>query len=155
MASAIAGADSQEFISEVPSSTSAVTTDATATEPIILTQSEKAETKVLETVNTTKSKVQEYFSDIPVMVDVAKCESGFKQFNSDGSVIRGVSNSQDVCVMQINEKYHADTAIRLGYNLYTLDGNMAYARYLYQTQGTAPWKYSSHCWNKYREVAIK
>lgn len=114
----------------------------------------ETESSDLEKPITTREVVEEYFSDIPVMVDVAYCESRFTQFNADGSVHRGVVNPQDVGVMQINEKYHLETSLKLGINIHTLEGNMAYGRYLYETQGTAPWEYSSHCWNKSREVAL-
>lgn len=110
-----------------------------------------------EQVNTltTKEIVEDYFQDIPVMIDVAYCESRFRQFDANGNVLRGDYNALDVGVMQINEKYHADTAAKLGLNLHTTEGNMAYARYLYETQGTRPWNYSSHCWGKTREVALR
>ncbi|HMP67164.1 MAG TPA: hypothetical protein PKA60_00235 [Candidatus Paceibacterota bacterium] len=88
------------------------------------------------------------------MIEIARCESGFRHSDSTGSVLRGRVNPADVGVMQINEKYHADTAIRLGYNIYSIEGNMAYAQYLYDTQGTRPWVHSSKCWNKVREVAF-
>jgi len=48
--------------------------------------------------------------------------------------------------MQINEKYHKTTARELGYDLYTLEGNLLYGKYLYDTQGSNPWKASSRCW---------
>lgn len=57
--------------------------------------------------------------------------------------------------MQINEYYHKDTAKRLGYNIYSLKGNMAYAKWLYKREGTAPWASSSKCWGKYAEIAMK
>ena len=103
---------------------------------------------------TVREVVKDYFSDIPILIDVAHCESGIVQFNQDGTVLRGFVNPQDVGVMQINEKYHLDTSIRLGIDIYTLEGNLEYARFLYETQGTRPWEYSSHCWNKMREVAL-
>ena len=103
---------------------------------------------------TTKQIVQEYFADTPVLIDVASCESHFTQFDADGTVHRGVVNPQDVGVMQINEKYHLSESEKLGLDIHTLEGNMAYAKYLYEKQGTRPWEYSSKCWNKTREVAI-
>jgi hypothetical protein len=112
------------------------------------------ESSELEQPKTTREIVEAYFSDVPVMVDVAYCESRFTQYNADGSIHRGVVNPQDVGVMQINEKYHLETSINLGLDVHTLEGNLEYARYLYETQGTAPWEYSSHCWNKKREVAL-
>ncbi len=115
--------------------------------------SEKTHTKNSSS-KTTKQIVQEYFADTPVLIDVASCESHFIQFDADGTIHRGKVNPQDVGVMQINEKYHLSDSIKLGYDIYTLEGNMAYAKHLYKTQGTRPWEYSSKCWNKTREVAV-
>ena len=93
-----------------------------------------------------KEKVESYFSDIPVLVSIARCESHFRHFDGDGEVIRGSVNRYDVGVMQVNELYHADTAKELNMNLHTLEGNLAYARYLYEHQGVAPWSSSAKCW---------
>lgn len=106
-------------------------------------------------ISNTEAQVKAYFTDTPILAEIAFCESRYRQFDSNGQVLRGVENAQDVGVMQINEKYHLDTAQKLGLNLYTLEGNMAYGRYLYDTQGTKPWNYSSACWGKHREVALK
>lgn len=116
---------------------------------------EKTEEKKIEKIKTTEDIVREYFIDTPVMADVAFCESRFRQFDKNGQALRGVVNNLDVGVMQINEKYHAGTAIKLGINIYTLEGNMEYAKYLYETQGTRPWVHSSDCWNTVREIALK
>jgi len=64
----------------------------------------------------------------------------------DGGVLRGVANYQDVGVFQINEYYHLDKSIELGFDIYTTEGNMDYAEHLYETQGTTPWKWSAFCW---------
>jgi hypothetical protein len=82
------------------------------------------------------------------MQEIAFCESTFRQFAADGQPLRGHVNGADVGVMQINEYYHADTAAKLGFNLESIDGNMGYARYLYDTQGVAPWIHSKPCWSK-------
>lgn len=103
---------------------------------------------------TTEELVRDYFVDTPVMADIAFCESRFRQFDQYGNPLRGIQNSADVGVMQINEKYHAATAIKLGINIYTLEGNMEYAKYLYDTKGTRPWVHSSDCWNTVREIAL-
>ena len=92
--------------------------------------------------------VESYFADEPILIAVAKCESHFRQYDTDGSIIRGEVNNLDVGVMQINEHYHSSIATKLGLDLYTLQGNAAYARYLYQKQGTAPWISSQPCWGK-------
>ena len=94
-----------------------------------------------------EQRVREYFSDIPIMFEVARCESTFRQNDPiTGQPLRGVVNSSDVGVMQINEYYHLDRAERLGYNIYTLEGNLDYARYLYERKGTQPWQASQPCW---------
>lgn len=95
---------------------------------------------------TIRDQVQSYFADIPVMVDISQCESHFRQFNSNGDVFRGKENNHDVGVMQVNEDYHLATSKKLGIDIYTLEGNMEYARYLYEREGTAPWNSSKPCW---------
>lgn len=106
-------------------------------------------------IQTTEEIVAEYFEDAPIMKKIAYCESRYRQFNEDGSVLRGRANSQDVGVMQINEKYHLAASQRLEYNIYTLEGNMEYARHLYETQGVRPWIHSSHCWDASNQFALR
>ena len=103
----------------------------------------------------TEAFIKEYFSDIPIMIRIAKCESTFKQLDKDGDVHRGKVNNADVGVMQINEKYHLDTAEEADLNIYTLKGNAAYARKLYEKEGTKPWSSSKPCWGKYENITSK
>ncbi len=102
---------------------------------------------------TTKQVVSEYFADIPIMVDIARCESEFRQTNENGSTLRGQVNRSDVGVMQINEYYHLKDSLKLDLDIHTVEGNMAYARYLYEKQGARPWIASSACWAKYSNIA--
>jgi hypothetical protein len=97
-------------------------------------------------VETVREQVKNYFADIPIMATIAGCESHYLQYDSNGRIYRGEINHQDVGVMQINEGYHLDTAQSLGLNIYTVEGNLAYARYLYDHEGTAPWSSSEYCW---------
>jgi hypothetical protein len=92
--------------------------------------------------------VRSYFAKTPILAEVAKCESRFKQFKKDGSVLRGILTPADVGVMQINEYYHKTTADKLGIDLHTLEGNLKYAEYLYKRSGTQPWSASQYCWDK-------
>ena len=101
---------------------------------------------------TVQQYVQSYFADAPIMVAISQCESHFRQYESNGSVFRGAVNNQDVGVMQINEHYHLETAKKLGLDIYTVQGNTAYARYLYEHEGVTPWASSSPCWNKSKEA---
>ena len=89
-----------------------------------------------------------YFADKPILAKIAECESHYQQFNSDGSIFRGIAVREDIGVMQINETYHKATAKKLGYDIYSLDGNLAYAEYLYDNQGAQPWSASKACWNR-------
>jgi hypothetical protein len=94
-----------------------------------------------------ESYVRKEYTDEPILVDIAKCESTFRQFDQLGNIIRGKVNKGDVGVMQINESYHADEAAKLGFNIYTVEGNVAFARYLYGKYGSDPWSSSSKCWS--------
>jgi hypothetical protein len=96
----------------------------------------------------TESIVRSYFSDIPVMIEIARCESGFRHTLSDGSTLRGKVDPADTGVMQINKRYHLSTATAMDLNLESIYDNMAYARHLYETQGLQPWQASARCWNR-------
>lgn len=96
----------------------------------------------------TEAAVREYFSDIPVMIQVARCESTFRHTLADGTVLRGKVDGRDTGVMQINTFYHAAAAEKLGLDLEVLEDNMAYARSLYERQGTQPWSASAPCWGR-------
>ena len=100
-----------------------------------------------------EAKVREYFSDIPIMAEIARCESTYRHRLSDGSVLRGYVDQADTGVMQINLRYHAQTAERLGLDLENIYDNMAYARYLYEREGTRPWNASAPCWGQHHLAA--
>ena len=89
-------------------------------------------------------EIKPEISEIPdILKKIAFCESGNKQFNSDGSVLRGKQNSKDVGKYQINEFYHLANAQKMGIDIYTEEGNTEYALYLYNKNGTKDWRYSS------------
>ncbi len=92
--------------------------------------------------------VREYFADIPLMIEIAKAESKFRQFGTDGLALRGVAVKEDTGVFQINKTYHLARSQRLGYDIDTLAGNMAYARRLYEESGPQPWASSYSMWGK-------
>ncbi len=94
----------------------------------------------------TENSVRSYFSDLPVMIQIARCESTFRHTLADGTVLKGKVDPADTGVMQINMRYHGEKARELGLDLTKLHDNMAYARDLYLRQGTKPWKASAACW---------
>lgn len=109
----------------------------------------------LATQEDVEEYAREYFHDTPILAEVARCESTFRHFGKDGYVLRGLVDKRDVGLMQINEGYHLDTANKLGTDIYTIEGNMEYAKVLYQKFGLSPWKASSKCWLPKLELAYR
>jgi hypothetical protein len=89
----------------------------------------------------------EFFKNTPILAEIARCESEFRQYGTDGP-LRGRVNSKDVGVMQINERYHSARSKQLGMDIHTLEGNLKYGALLYQEQGSQPWSASRSCWSK-------
>ncbi|MDQ5950225.1 MAG: hypothetical protein QG585_167 [Patescibacteria group bacterium] len=119
---------------------------------------EIVETKKLAILSPEKSVeqiVRARFKDTPILIEISKCESRFTQLNKDGTVHRGRVNKNDLGAMQVNSYYHIDTAQKLGYDLYTLEGNLDYAEYLYKKEGTRPWNSSKPCWGSKEEIAMR
>lgn len=100
------------------------------------------------TLASTEAVVRNYFSDIPVMIEIARCESTFRHTLEDGSVLQGRVDPADTGVMQINKRYHLKAATAMNLNLDDINDNMAYARHLYEKQGVQPWSASAPCWNR-------
>jgi 6-phosphogluconolactonase/glucosamine-6-phosphate isomerase/deaminase len=95
--------------------------------------------------------VKTYFADEPVMYAIAGCESNYRQYDTDGSILRN-THSSALGLFQIMQSTHEKTAAQLGIDIYTIQGNAAYAKYLYDQEGTAPWNSSKACWGK---LAVK
>ena len=121
-----------------------------------ITDSEQTTVAQIDKVGSFSSSIQmeaylrKEYADTPILVEVARCESEFRQFDKDGKIVHGRANPADVGVMQINEFYHADTARAMGLNLHTVEGNVAFAKYLYGKYGSSPWSASQPCWSKAR-----
>jgi len=94
------------------------------------------------------SAIRVIFPDVPEMVDVARCESGLRQYTDAGSVLRGGLGGQMIGLFQFHERYHRAAAAMLGFDIDTLVGNLLYARSLYRAQGLTPWRSSQHCWGE-------
>jgi len=87
-----------------------------------------------------------YFS---LMKNIASCESSYRHF-SDGGVLKGVVNSKDVGLFQINENLWSGKAMELGYDIYEVEGNIRMAVWLAKSDynGFNNWKASEPCWKK-------
>ncbi|HWB34254.1 MAG TPA: transglycosylase SLT domain-containing protein [Candidatus Paceibacterota bacterium] len=98
-------------------------------------------------VQTVEEYVRDYFADEPILAEVASCESHFRQFDSNGNVLKN-ANSSAIGIMQIMASVHSETAAELGLDPTTMQGNLAYAKYLYDKNGLSPWNASKACWSK-------
>lgn len=92
-----------------------------------------------------ESTVRKHFASHPVLIKIAKCESGYQQFETDGRVKKN-PNSSAMGVMQIMYSAHHKAATKMGYNIKSTNGNLKYALALYKKEGTKPWKSSKACW---------
>jgi len=120
---------------------------ATFGAPAALSESSQFE-QLAQNPESLDAYVEEYFSDAPILADIAWCESSMRHTRKDGTILRGEVDSDDIGVMQINTRYHLIDSEELGLDIYSLNGNLAYAKYLYEKQGVKPWKASSPCWGK-------
>ena len=81
-------------------------------------------------------RVQKDFSKR--MVDIVKCESNFRQFDSDGTVL--LSPTLDVGLFQINLKAHLKQSQKMGLDIInSMEDNYKFAKWLYDAQGESPW----------------
>ncbi len=81
-----------------------------------------------------------------ILVKIAKCESSSRHFDQNGDVVSGSVNKFDIGRYQINTLYWQTEADKMGFDLYTEEGNEAMALYLFRKYGTDPWRSSQKCW---------
>ena len=78
------------------------------------------------------------FSEFPPELQkIIVCESNAKQFNSKGKVL--TSPTKDRGIFQINAPIHQKKALKMGHDINTLEGNLAYGWWLYQHGGIKQW----------------
>lgn len=88
----------------------------------------------------------------PTLKRICACESMGnpnaepRHYDKNGNVLRGVINNQDVGMCQINLFYHQKTADKMDIDLFTEAGNIEYANWLFNREGSTPWNWSRHCW---------
>lgn len=100
-----------------------------------------------------EEQVIKHFKDTPILARIAYCESKFEHYDEQGNVLRGRVTPKDIGVMQINEYYHGKTADALGINIHSIEGNLEYAKWLYEREGVTPWNASKKCWKSFNEIA--
>jgi predicted metal-binding protein len=102
-----------------------------------------------------KPYVEEFFTqnNAQEMLSIIKCESGFKQFDTRGEVLKNKEGSSAVGIAQIIASKHPDQKVLDQYNkrnntdltvndfdITTLKGNVGYALVLYKVRGTRDWE---------------
>lgn len=94
-----------------------------------------------------KEVVEERFGKNHPLVQVARCESGYRQYNDDGSLLENPSPKSSASgIFQILRITHGPTAESMGMDITTPEGNMDYAEYLYNKNGLSDWSESRSCW---------
>lgn len=115
---------------------------ATTTQPAMVIATTTAVVAVAVPLKLSEAQVVEeilkVFPDAPIMVQVARCESGL--------VIHADRKGIDVGLFQINQ-IHNKRLLQLGLDKRDLHDNLTYARMLYDESGLQPWYMSRHCWS--------
>ena len=99
---------------------------------------------VPSTVYTPQEAIEVAFGeDSPTMLKIAQCESKTRQWDEAGDVITN-HITHDYGIFQINE-IHLPEAKRMGIDVFSLQGNIDFAAYLFHAQHTLPWQSSHAC----------
>lgn len=106
-----------------------------------------ARTQSSVSAHAVEQTVRAAFADVPILIKIAHCESRFRQYDENGKVLYNEQGSSAVGVMQIMSSIHSSAASRLGFDITTVEGNLGYARHLYNQEGTRPWNASAYCWS--------
>lgn len=93
------------------------------------------------------------FEGLPMkdaLQEIAKCESGGNQFETDGvTPLKNREGSSAIGKYQIMASLHRERAWGMGFDINTLEGNEGYARVLFSESGTQHWEAdpkSKACW---------
>jgi len=108
-----------------------------------------------------RAQVEDFFTanSAPEMIPIIKCESHFRHYNKDGTVLTNRAGSSATGVAQILASVHPDPKVLSLYNkrfntnltaedfdITTIEGNLGYALMLYELRGTRDWE----CAKKFR-----
>lgn len=81
----------------------------------------------------------------PILERICKAESGLKHFDKSGKVLtpKNKDGTFDIGICQINS-IHLEAAKKLGLDLYKEKDNKKFAKHLFFTQGSVPWRESAY-----------
>lgn len=89
-----------------------------------------------------------YGNDVKLMLKIAMAESAGRQFNKDGTILRGQINNKDIGIFQLNEFYWLKKSKELNLDIYSLNGNIEMANWIMKNYGNSPWNWSKNKWDK-------
>lgn len=124
-------------------------TNSNANQPVVIQAVVQTPQSSLQTNEAAIELMKQKIPAGHIMRRIAFCESANRQFDNDGSVLRGRVDSRDMGMFQINSYYHGELAQRKGLDIATVEGNIDYAIDLYDREGTRPWNSSKPCWGTY------
>lgn len=92
----------------------------------------------------------------PLLKAICACESSSahpwnepRQF-INGKPLWSLAGTPDVGACQISLKYHATTTYLMELDVMnSFEDNVAYAKYLFDKEGTKPWRASQKCWQRW------
>jgi len=81
----------------------------------------------------------------PILRRICKAESGGKHFDKSGKVTshKNKDGTTDYGICQINS-IHIEAAKKLGFDIMLEQDNLKFARHLFFTQGSVPWRASAY-----------
>lgn len=106
--------------------------------------------------STNTSANLDIYTGYQLLKHIGSCESWGdpnkepREFLSDGTVLRGYPNPDDIGAFQINLPTWGASATKLGYDIYTFQGNFDMAKWIFDNYGAQQWKYSEGCWGQYK-----
>ena len=111
-----------------------VTYSASPEAPVAVVEELSSEERIVKAIHETFPEEPE------LMVRIARCESSLNP--------TVVSKTKDGGIFQINDFVHGETLKQLDLDPLILEDNLAYARHLYNRNGTRDWYMSKHCWGQ-------
>ncbi|MFA5172960.1 MAG: hypothetical protein WC435_00960 [Candidatus Paceibacterota bacterium] len=90
--------------------------------------------------------------DLILLGKAAETESGWKQYDENGNVLRGENNPRVVGIFQICEDSHKREAKKMGLDIMTPKGNIKYAVFLYKKERLRPWRTNRKLMNFIRNL---
>lgn len=71
-----------------------------------------------------------------------------RQYGEDGNVLHGAVHYDDIGYCQLNNDVWGEQATKLGYDIYTKEGNIRMTNWIFSKRGTRDWYSSRSCWDK-------